>query len=172
MKKVIFGFVLISSLQVLAEDKSDWMVRVASMTSIASPAGKIITAYAMPAWVPSTGYAKFAFYFAAGLEHPCYVAPVVGLVGVCGVDPVAVSVAFSLVNRCMAVKVLNETMGLPKGQAFIWVAAADQSLGKVPGLEKFAQTKWMGAVGNALEHTFWCIARRGGYGGDSIEWQF
>ena len=154
MKKVIFGLVLISGLQVLAEDKSDWMLRLASMTSIASPAGKIITAYAMPAWVPSTAYAKFAFYFAAGLEHPCYVAPVVGWVGVYGADPVAVSVAFSLANRCMAVEGLHETMGLSKGEAFMCVAAADQFLGKVPGLEKFAQTKWMGAVGNALEHTF------------------
>ncbi|MEI6790305.1 MAG: hypothetical protein WCK42_03890 [Myxococcaceae bacterium] len=147
MKIVLFLLVLISGLQVLAEDKSNLMSKMASSSAL------IAAGCMMPSLTYSQGKAKFAFYFSAGSEHPCWVMPVVGLVGVCGSDPVAVSVTFSLANRCMALTGLHEQLGISKGLAYTYVAAADLFLGNIPGLERFAQTKWMGASGNALEHT-------------------
>ncbi len=146
MKKMILGLIWVVVGQASAEESFPWSRMVTSGSQIAA-------AYALPNYGVGPDV-KFGMYFAAGLEYPFTTALALVPVGIWGQDPVALSVAFSLANRGMAITGLNQTVGMDKGQAFMWVTAADLFLGKIPGLEKFAQTKYMGAIGNMLENTF------------------
>lgn len=118
------------------------------------PVSEILGAYALPS-AGSLGDVKFVTYFAAGFEYPCTVAPVLGVLGTLGADPIAVSTAFSLANRCVAVTGFNESMGMHKAQAFFTVAGVDILAGHfVPMLAPLQHNKWIGAFANGLENTF------------------
>src|SRR3989338_5634331 len=134
------------SLPVFAQDENYLLSRTASSGA------QIIGASLLPS-TDVFADLKFGLYFASGLENPCLIMPVVGAVGVFKADPVAVSTAFSLANRCMALTGLHDALGFEQGLSYALVMGADFALGQIPRLEKFAQTKWMAALGNALEYS-------------------
>ncbi|MEI6806621.1 MAG: hypothetical protein WCK49_08990 [Myxococcaceae bacterium] len=131
MRRIIVGLVLLISLEVSAKNETHWV------ESMVLSGLKIGSGYALASWFPSADDAKFTIYFSAGEEYPCIICPVVAATGVYVHDSIAVSVAFSLANRCIALTGLHEKLNLAKDQAYMWVVVIDQGLGKVPGLEKF-----------------------------------
>lgn len=142
MKKVILGLILIGSWQVMADN---------GYASLISSGSQIAAAWMLPNYGVGPDI-KFGLYFSAGLDYPlttaCVLLPLSYYTG----DLVAFSTGLSLINRGIAKTILNETFGVNKDEGFMLAIAIDQIFGKIPGFEKFEQTKWMGAVGNTLEN--------------------
>ncbi|MEI6805243.1 MAG: hypothetical protein WCK49_01900 [Myxococcaceae bacterium] len=160
MKRIVLGLVLMVSWQSLANntrepdictDETWWVSRLASSGS------QIAVVYLLPSYGIGSDI-KFGLYFSAGMENPWKTACVLVPIGIWGGDPVALSVAFSLFNRGMALTTLHQDLGLHKWMAFGEVALLDLAAGQIPGCKKFKDTKWMAAVGNSLENAFGPLA--------------